>query len=114
VTGGWAAGATHLRVEQEPSYGTVGNCPAVSCASRCALSPFSCEEFSFGTNLPPFGGPPGLASGVAALPLVVFVAALVVFAAPLEAALMTVAPTAPPAIDPATSAARRPRFMVFI
>jgi hypothetical protein len=64
--------------------------------------------------LPPFGGPLALASGGAALPLVVFAVELVVFAAPLEAALMTVAPTAPPAIDPATSAATSPRFMILM
>src|SRR5438094_8883029 len=34
------------------SYGTVGNWPASSCASRAALSLFSWAAFSLGTNLP--------------------------------------------------------------
>lgn len=34
------------------AYGTVGTCPAFSCASRAALSPASWVGSSFGTNLP--------------------------------------------------------------
>ena len=34
------------------AYGTVGTCPAFSCASRAALSPASWVGSSLGTNLP--------------------------------------------------------------
>src|SRR5438309_7889280 len=47
-------------------YGTVGICPAFSCASRAALSPASCVGSSLGTNVPDEAADEGLGEGVAA------------------------------------------------
>jgi hypothetical protein len=87
-------------------YGeVVGNFPAVSSASRCALSEASCVAFSFGLNVPLGGAPCGLDGAPAAGVLL----CVVVVAAPLEAAPNTVAPTAPPpSSDPAITAVMRP------
>src|SRR5580704_10948882 len=83
-------------------YGdVVGNFPAVSSASRFALSLVSCVAFSFGLNVPlggaPSGGPcigppPDVFVGPAGV-----LVGVVVVAAPLDAAPNTVAPMAPPA-----------------
>ena len=81
---------------REP-YGTVGNCPASSCASRWALSPFSWVASSLGLKVPrgwllvlPFEAAGAVVLGVWALP---------------EPAPKTTAPTAPPpSIEPAIAA----------
>src|SRR6266566_4587837 len=100
-------------------YGeVVGNLPAVSSASRCALSLASCEAFSFDLNLPlgaapcgelevPFGAAPcGKPDGVSGVDVLV---CEVVVAAPLDAAPNTVAPTAPPpSSDAAIAVANMP------
>jgi hypothetical protein len=93
---------------QSGLYGTVGTCPAVSWASRCALSPFSWLAFSLEWKAPPLcdAEPEPAVDGWLLLVAVVVVAAL------LDAALTTVAPSAPPAIDPATIAAIMPRRMM--
>lgn len=96
-------------------YGeVVGNFPAVSSASRCALSEASCVAFSFGLNVPLGGAPCGL-DGVPAAGVLLCV---VVVAAPLEAAPNSVAPTAPPpSSDPAIAAVMMPLrigLMVFL
>jgi hypothetical protein len=83
----------------------VGNLPAVSSASRCALSLDSWVAFSFGLNVP-LGAPLGGLDGVGAAEVLPCV---VVVAAPLEAAPKTVAPTAPPpSTDPAIAAVMMP------
>src|SRR5713101_9306942 len=88
-------------------YGTVGNWPASSCASRAALSPASWVAFSFGTNVPL-----GAVLGTVAELLVVVVVAPV--AALPAAELSTVPPIAPPASEPASTVVRIHFFEMFI
>jgi hypothetical protein len=77
-------------------YGTVGICPAFSCASRAALSPASCVGSSFGLKVPAAGAVPGAGVEVAAGVVVV-----VVLVCALAALPNSEAPMAPPAIiDP--------------
>src|SRR5207302_4817312 len=91
------------------SYGTVGNWPASSCASRAALSPFSWAAFSLGTNLPV-----GAALGLLELVPELVELADVPLAALPTAELMTVPPRAPPMIDPARTVARIHFFAIFM
>jgi hypothetical protein len=81
-------------------YGTVGNRPAFSCASRAALSPASWVGFSFEWNVPD-DPPVAPLAELAALEAVVdaFVAAL------LAVGANSVAATPPVSIDPPTIAA---------
>src|SRR6266481_8237099 len=77
-------------------YGTVGICPAFSCASRAALSPASCVGSSFDLNVPAAGAVPGDGVEVAAGVVVVVVLVCALAAPPNSEAPMT-----PPAIiDP--------------
>src|SRR2546421_610333 len=77
-------------------YGTVGTCPAFSCASRAALSPASWAGSSFGTNLPvdvlPLEPLEGLGDGDAA-------------AAASVVAYRAAPPTPPISIEPVTTPA---------
>src|SRR2546423_14446786 len=86
-----------------PRYGTVGNWPAFSWASRAALSPASWVASSFGTNLPE------LALGDVAAAAVLEVAALAA-SGPASAAPMTPPPKSEPAIAAPTNIPRI-RFM---
>jgi hypothetical protein len=54
-------------------YGTVGICPAFSCASRAALSPASWVASSFGLKVPAAGAVPAAGVEVAAGVVVVLV-----------------------------------------
>src|ERR1700730_4914773 len=54
-------------------YGTVGICPAFSCASRAALSPASCAASSLGLKVPAAGAVPAAGVEVAAGVVVVVV-----------------------------------------
>jgi hypothetical protein len=105
----------------------VGNLPAVSSASRWVLSLVSCPAFSLGLNVPPGGEPEGAPDGApegappgapSEADGVDPVATVLVVAAPLEAALNTLAPTAPPASSEAAIAAvmmlLRMGFMVIL
>src|SRR5437868_15079833 len=74
--------------ERRVGYGTVGTCPAFSCASRAALSPASCVGSSLRTNVPDGAADEGLGEGVAA-------------AAVITVAPQIMAPATPPtSIDP--------------
>src|SRR2546421_9818093 len=72
-------------------YGTVGPCPAFSCASRAALSPASWVASSLGTNVPELED--GFGEGLAAE------------AVSMVAPYSTAPPTPPTSIDPAMAAA---------
>src|SRR5438552_16524245 len=79
--------------ERRVGYGTVGTCPAFSCASRAALSPASCVGSSLGTNVPDEAADEGLGEGVAV-------------AAVITVAPYSMAPATPPtSIDHAIAAA---------
>jgi hypothetical protein len=56
-------------------YGTVGTCPAFSCASLAALSPLSCVGSSFDTKVP------GVAAAVVAAGVLVAADAVMLVAA---------------------------------
>jgi hypothetical protein len=71
--------APHLTMVQLSSiqrgYGTVGNCPAVSCASRAALSPASWVAFSLEWNVPLLAGAVGVVAAAVVVTVGVDVAA---------------------------------------
>src|SRR2546429_8410304 len=77
--------------ERRVGYGTVGTCPAFSCASRAALSLASCVVSSLGTKVPDEVPGDGLGEAAAAEMVV--------------AAYRTAPPTPPISIDPAIAAA---------